>query len=169
MLANNSELSKTWEDYPKKSDVFRKMSEKKRKTSELFSRTLRRFFIPLRWRLWKQKVQNCCDARACEEGTDEKRKLYAVIASNDQPFVIQIHQTKISMDLPTHAPQHKWRTTHSQMPRELASAFACSRIEKHRKPSNLASVHSRTRYAITFYVTFSAIFLSLPSYPPIYY
>ena len=53
-------------------------------------------------------------ARACEEGTDEKRKLYAVIASNDQPFVIQIHQTKISMDLPTHAPQHKWRTTHSQ-------------------------------------------------------
>ena len=31
MLANNSELSKTWEEYPKKSDVFRKTSEKKEK------------------------------------------------------------------------------------------------------------------------------------------
>ena len=153
----------------KTSDIFRKTSEKKRKPSELFSRKLRRFFIPFRWRLWKQKVQNCCDARACEEGTDRKRKLYAVIATNNKPFVIQIHQTKISMDLPTHAPQHKWRTTHSQMPRERASAFTCSRIEKHRKLFNLISVHNRTRHTITLYVTFSAIFLSLPSYPPIYY
>ena len=67
--------------------------------------------------------------RAREGGTDEKRKLYAVIATNNKLFVIQIHQTKISMNLPTHAPQHKWRTTHSQMPRERASVLARSQIK----------------------------------------
>ena len=132
------------------------------------SKKVRRFFIPFRWRLWKQKVQNCCDARACERGTDEKRKLYAVIASNDQPFVRQICQRWESMDLPTHAPQHKWRTTRSKMPRELASALARSQKEP-QKTTYLSNAHSRTRHTITFYVTFSAIFLSLPSYPPIYY
>ena len=167
-----SKQQRTFKNVGRISKKVRRFSEnvgEKKKNVGRFSRKLQRFFGPFRWRLWKQKVQNCCDARACEEGTDEKRKLYAVIASNDQPFVRQICQRWESMDLPTHAPQHKWRTTRSQIPRELASAFACSRIEKHRKTPNLTSAHSRIKHTITFYVTFSAIFLSLPSYPPIYY
>ena len=46
MLANNSELSKTWEEYPKKSDVFRKMSEKKRKTLDIFQENSDVFSFP---------------------------------------------------------------------------------------------------------------------------
>ena len=165
-----SKQQRTFKNVGRISKKVRRFSEnvgEKKKNVGTFSRKLRRFFIPFRWRLWKQKVQNCCDARACEEGTNEKRKLHAVIVTNNEPFVRQICRRWKSTDLPIHAPQHKWRSTHRLMPCELASALA--RSQKTQKTSHLTSAHSRIKHTITFYVTFSAIFLSLPSYPPIYY
>ena len=161
-------LSKTWEEAHKNVRHFSENVGEKKKNVGHFLRKLQRFFSPFRWRLWKQKVQNPRDARACERVTDEKRKLYAVIATNNEPFVRQICRRWKTMDLPTHAPQHKWRKTHRLMPRKLASALARSQ-KGSQKTTHLASTYSRIRHTITFYVTFSVIFLSLPSYPPIYY
>ena len=168
LSSNCSQLSKTWEEAHKNVRHFSENVGEKKKNVGHFLRKLQRFLGPFRWRLWKQKVQNPRDARACERGIDEKRKLYAVIATNNESFVRQICRRWKSTDLPTHAPQHKWRKNHRLMPCELASALARSQKEP-QKTTYLASAHSRTRYTITFYVTFSAIFLSLLSYPPIYY
>jgi|GEM_PF-2933803 len=71
MLANNSELSKTWEEYPKKSDVFRKMSEKKRKTLDIFQENSNVFLVPFGEGCESKKCKIAV-MRAREEGTDEK-------------------------------------------------------------------------------------------------
>ena len=51
----------------------------------------------------------------------------------------------------------------------MCQCFGALSNKKPQKTTHLTSILSRTRHTITFYVTFSAIFLSLPSYPPIYY
>ena len=101
-----SKQQRTFKNVGRISKKVRRFSEnvgEKKKNVGHFSRKLQRFFGPFRWRLWKQKVQNCCDARACERGTDKKRKLYAVIATKNEPFVRQICRRWKTMDLPTHA------------------------------------------------------------------
>ena len=61
--------------------------------------------------------------RAREGRTDEKRKLYTVIATNNEPFARQLHYAKQSTDLSTSG---KSRTTHSRMLHESSSAFSRS-------------------------------------------
>ena len=109
----------------KTSNISGKNSEKKRKTSELLPRKLRRLFSPFRWRLWKQKVQNCCDARAWRAHRWEAKTLHS--NCDKQRTICKTIALREAIDrLAHHSTSGKSRTTHSRMLHKSSSAFSRS-------------------------------------------
>ena len=106
--------------------------------------------------------------RAREGRTDEKRKLYAVIATNKEPYARQLHYAKQSTDLRTTAPRARVGRLTVGCYMKVQVLFLVH-LPKSSNIGILTSLLIKIERNIIFHVTFSAIFLSLPSYPPIYY
>ena len=106
--------------------------------------------------------------RAREGRTDEKRKLYTVIATNNEPYARQLHYAKQSADLSTTAPRARVGRLTVGCYMKVQVLFLVP-LPKNSNINILTSSPIKIECNIIFHVTFSAIFLSLPSYPPIYY
>ena len=106
--------------------------------------------------------------RAREGRTDEKRKLYTVIATNNEPFARQLHYAKQSTDLRTTAPRARVGRLTIRCYMKVQVLFLVP-LPKNSNINILTCSPIKIEHNIIFHVTFSAIFLSLPSYPPIYY
>ena len=89
LSSNCIQLSKTWEEAHKTSDIFQKTSEKKEKRWTFSKKTPTFFLVPFCEGCESKKCK-IPGMRARVRGTDEKRKLYAVIATNNESFVRQI-------------------------------------------------------------------------------
>ena len=89
LSANCSHFQKRGKKLIKRPTFFRKRSEKKEKRWT-FSKKTPTFFRSLSVKVCESKKCKIPGMqRACERGTDEKRKLYAIVATNNESFVRQ--------------------------------------------------------------------------------
>ena len=88
----------------KTSNIFGKNSEKKDKRRSFSLENSDVYLAPF-GEGCESKKYKIAVMRAREGRTDEKRKLYTVIATNNEPFARQLHYAKQSTDLRTTAPR----------------------------------------------------------------